>query len=97
MPLVATRIAQDHGVFKALVQDNNNTDSDSGAGAGAGVGLSVTSLADRTGIKAAILQSLLEYLSTQHMVEQVSRDEFRATKRCELFLSPLFVDGVTHL
>lgn len=54
-------------------------------------------LAERTGVKLGILEPLLEYMSTQGMAEQISPQEYAATKLSHMLLNPLFVDGVTHL
>ncbi|KAL1987270.1 hypothetical protein VTN96DRAFT_4298 [Rasamsonia emersonii] len=83
LPLVLARIAQERGIFKALVEND-------------GKPTSTALLAERTGVKLGILEPLLEYMSTQGMAEQISPQEYAATKLSHMLLNPLFVDGVTH-
>jgi len=77
-------VAQEHGIFKTLVEKKDGP-------------ISVEALAAKTGIKPAVLDSLLEYLTTQYMVEEVTPGQFKATKLSHVLLAPLFVDGVVHL
>jgi hypothetical protein len=54
-------------------------------------------LAQKTGIHPTLLDSLLEYLTTQNMVGEVSPQQYTPTKLSNLLVAPLFVDAVVHL
>jgi hypothetical protein len=81
---VSARIAQEHGIFKALADGGDKP-------------ASAAHLAEATRIKPGILDSLLDYMSTNFMVDEVSPGQYRATKLAQMLQSPLFTDGVTHL
>ncbi|KAL1962581.1 hypothetical protein VTN77DRAFT_9374 [Rasamsonia byssochlamydoides] len=83
LPLVVARIAQERGIFKTLVEND-------------GKPTSTAVLAEKAGVKPAMMESLLEYMSTQDMAEQISPQEYAATKLSHMLLDQLFVDGVTH-
>jgi hypothetical protein len=59
--------------------------------------MSARVLAEKTGVNPTVLDSLLEYLTTQYMVDEVSPRQYAPTKLSNLLLVPLFVDGVLHL
>jgi hypothetical protein len=58
---------------------------------------SSTVLGEKTGMKPKVLESLLDYMTTQFMVEEVAPGQFKATKLSEMLLAPIFTDGITHL
>lgn len=84
LPLIATRISQDHNIFSALVAAGEE-------------GASAAAIADQTKLKPAALSAILEYLSSQNMAKETRPGNYTATKLSELLLAPLFVDGTTHL
>lgn len=84
LPLVTARVAQNHNVFKTLVENKDGPTS-------------AVTLAEESGIQPGILDSLLQYMSTQHMIEETSPQHFSPTKMSNILMSPLFVDGVIHL
>lgn len=83
MPLVTARIAQEHNIFKALLENVDKPDS-------------VEELSSITGITSSVLTSLLEYMSTQYMVEE-TKGQYKAAKLSRMLMAPLFVDGVIHV
>ncbi|KAH6676315.1 putative sterigmatocystin 8-O-methyltransferase precursor [Halenospora varia] len=83
LPLVTARVAQNHNVFKTLVENENGPTS-------------AVTLAEESGIQPGILDSLLQYMSTHHMIEETSPQHFSPTKMSNILMSPLFVDGVIH-
>jgi hypothetical protein len=54
-------------------------------------------LSERTGINPTVLESLLDYMTTQSMIEEVSPNHYKATRLSEMLLAPIFIDGGTHL
>lgn len=82
LPLVASRIGQDRGVFKALASEGP---------------VSLSELSKITGVKPLILDPLVDYLCAQHMARQVAPDSFVATKLTHHLNEPLLTSAVTHL
>ncbi|KAF3010834.1 hypothetical protein E8E13_008765 [Curvularia kusanoi] len=82
LPLVTARIGQDRGIFAALANDPE--------------GVSLDSIAAATDLPKGVLESLLDYLCTQGMAVESSRDNFKATPLTQMLLVPLFNDAVTH-
>ncbi|OBT79128.1 hypothetical protein VF21_01729 [Pseudogymnoascus sp. 05NY08] len=82
LPLVSARIAQEHNIFQTLIASDDPT--------------SVTVLSEKTKINPVVLDILLDYLSTQFMVEEVSPQHYKATKLSNILVAPLFIDGVLH-
>ncbi|KFY63366.1 hypothetical protein V496_03995 [Pseudogymnoascus sp. VKM F-4515 (FW-2607)] len=83
LPLVTARVAQEHNIFQTLVANKDEPTS-------------VAVLAEKTKINPVILDILLDYLSTQFMVEEVSPQHYKATKLSNILVAPLFIDGVLH-
>ncbi|KAF4637649.1 hypothetical protein G7Y89_g412 [Cudoniella acicularis] len=83
LPLVTVRVAQDHKIFQTLVENKDGPTS-------------AAVLAEKTGINPTVLDSLLEYMTTQHMIEESSPQNYVPTKLSNILLAPLFVDGVVH-
>lgn len=79
-----SRIAQEHNIFQTLIANKDEPTS-------------VTVLSEKTKINPVVLDILLDYLSTQFMVEEVSPQHYKATKLSNILLAPLFIDGVLHL
>ena len=77
-------MAQEHGIFKTLVESKDGLTS-------------AAVLAEKTGLNPNALDSLLEYMTTQHMIQETSPGQYSATKLSQMLLAPLFVDGVLHL
>ena len=78
------RVAQDQKIFQTLVENKE--------------GLTSTALlVEKTGLNPIVLESILEYLTTQFMVDEVSPGRYAATPASQILLAPLFVDGVVHL
>ena len=59
--------------------------------------ISAAVLFKRTGINPTVLESLLDYMTTLLMVDEVSPNHYKVTKLCEMLLAPIFTDGGTHL
>lgn len=56
-----------------------------------------TELAKKTGITQPVLESLLEYMATQDIVQMVTLQEYKPSRRSYMLLEPLFIDGIAHL
>lgn len=82
--MVTARIAQQHGLFKALSEDGGQPQS-------------AAALATATNIPQRILDSLLDYMSANYMVEEMSPGHYGVTKIAQLLQTPLFVDGIILL
>ncbi|OBT49726.1 hypothetical protein VE04_09838 [Pseudogymnoascus sp. 24MN13] len=83
LPLVSARVAQEHNIFQTLVENKDEPTS-------------VAVLAEKTNINPVVLDILLDYLSTQFMVEEVTPQHYKATKLSNILVAPLFIDGVLH-
>lgn len=83
LPLITTRIAQQHKIFATLVGSQGPVSFDA--------------LKDATGLQAAILESVLDYLGTQGMLSEPQRGQYAATGLTHLMMAPLFNDAITHL
>lgn len=59
--------------------------------------MSLSALQDASGLPPSVLESVLDYLSTQQMVEEIEKGKYTGTKLTQLMLVPLFQDAVTHL
>lgn len=81
---MTARVAQEHHIFSTLVSSPEGP-------------MSSIILAEKTAINPTVLSSLLEYLATQYMVEEVSPGFYAATKLSHVLQAPLFVDGTIHL
>lgn len=83
LQLVTTRIAQEHKIFATLV--------------GSPSPVSFDALKNATGLQAAVLESVLDYLGSQGMVAEPERGQYAATALTQLMMAPLFHDAITHL
>ncbi|TQV99014.1 O-methyltransferase [Cordyceps javanica] len=84
LPLITTRIAQQHKIFATLA-----------AGSQQGP-VSFEALGEATGLRAAVLESVVDYLGTQGMLSEPVRGQYAATGLTHLMLAPLFQDAITH-
>lgn len=84
LPLITARVAQEHGIFKTLVDSKDGPTS-------------AAVLAEKTRLNPNVLDSLLAYMTTQHMIQETSPRQYSATKLSQMLLAPLFIDGVLHL
>ena len=89
MPLVATRIAQDTKVLDILVENHDVKENEA-------LPMPIAAIQNRTTLDPSVLESLLDYMSTQFMVEATGSGQYKATKMTHMLLTPLFQDGVFH-
>ncbi|KAK7408045.1 hypothetical protein QQX98_009818 [Neonectria punicea] len=82
LPLVTTRIAQEHKIYATL--------------AAATEPVTLSTLTKESGLERRILESILDYLGTQNMVQETEPGQFTATKLTHLMMVPLFQDAITH-
>jgi hypothetical protein len=82
-PIVATKIAQDHGVFKIL--------------AAARQPMALPRLSETSGLEAGVLESLMDYLCTQEMAHEDGQGRYSATKLTHRMCLRVFEDTMTHL
>ncbi|KAM0542658.1 hypothetical protein ACHAPJ_012690 [Fusarium lateritium] len=82
LPLVTSRIAQEHRLFETLAATEESVD--------------LATLVKISGLENRILESILDYLGTQNMVIEAEPGRFSATKLTHLLTVPLFQDAVTH-
>ncbi|KAJ2967034.1 hypothetical protein NQ176_g9863 [Zarea fungicola] len=83
LPLITTRIAQEHKIFATVV--------------GSQEPVSFDDLKNATGLQAAILESVLDYLGSQGMLREPQRGQYAPTGLTNLMMAPLFNDAITHL
>lgn len=83
LPLVASRIGQDRGIFKTLSASDEP--------------ISLRALSNATGVGPLILDPLVDYLCAQHMARQVAPGSFVATKLTHSLTEPLLMSAITHL
>ncbi|KYK56547.1 sterigmatocystin 8-O-methyltransferase precursor [Drechmeria coniospora] len=82
LPLITTRIAQEHKIHSTLVAANEP--------------VSFQALKKASGLEEDLLGSILDYLSTQDMVQKTERGKYAATRLSRLMTAPLFQDAVIH-
>ncbi|KHO01575.1 O-methyltransferase, family 2 [Metarhizium album ARSEF 1941] len=82
LPLITTRIAQEHGIFATLVASKEP--------------VSFAALQDASRLEAGVLESILDYMCTQRMANEVVPGCFTPTRLSNLMTLPLFRDAVTH-
>ncbi|EPQ63435.1 BgtA-20455 [Blumeria graminis f. sp. tritici] len=81
LPLVIGRIAQDCGIFEALVASKDEA-------------FDVASLAEMTGLQQSILEVFLEYMAAQHMIDDVGDFLYRANNVTFNLLKPIAIYGL---
>ncbi|KAK2594288.1 hypothetical protein QQS21_007994 [Conoideocrella luteorostrata] len=82
LPLITARVAQQHHIFATLVSAKKP--------------VPFATLQNATKLDESILESILDYLGTQAMVNELTPGIFTATKLSNMMVVPLFQDAVTH-
>ncbi|OAA64103.1 O-methyltransferase, family 2 [Akanthomyces lecanii RCEF 1005] len=83
LPLITTRIAQEHKLFATLAGASGNP-------------VTFDALREATGLQAAVLESVVDYLGTQGMLSEPERGQYAPTGLTQLMIAPLFQDAITH-
>lgn len=84
---MTTRIAQQHQILKTLTENAEQK----------GRSTPTAELAEKTSIAQPALECLLEYMATQHIVEMITLQEYKPSRRSYMLLDPLFTVGMAHL
>ena len=80
--MVSTRIGQRHKIFGTLVDAEGP--------------VTFSTLSQKTGIEGFVLENLLDYLGSQHMLRQVETGVYSATRLTKTLVQPLPNDMTTH-
>lgn len=83
----------DLGIFRALVEAAADGEKSGGSGKGS---LSLDELAAKTGADKALLTRLLRYLASVGMVDQVSKDTFKANHVSRTMTAKVSEAGIRH-
>lgn len=83
VPLVTTRIGQEHKIFATLTAAKEP--------------VSLAALQDASGLELGVLESNMDYLCAQEMAQEVDSGKYAATKLSHMLMVPLFQDAVIHL
>ncbi|KAM3503974.1 hypothetical protein MY11210_008519 [Beauveria gryllotalpidicola] len=84
LPLITTRIAQRHNIFATLVVGSQQGP------------VSFDALKEATGLQAAVLESVLDYLGSQGMLSEPVRGQYAAIGLTQLMTEPLLQDAIIH-